>query len=83
MGEKYIDEALNGNFNGFSNLHRLIGDIHAGRKKKLPCGAGVGLLSVSYDGNFDLSRFTTFDINSISVEKGLVSVYGHSLSFTQ
>lgn len=30
-----------------------------------------------YDGNFDLSRFTTFDINSISVEKGLVSVqYG-------
>ena len=30
-----------------------------------------------YHGNFDLSRFTTFDINSISVEKGLVSVqYG-------
>ncbi|WP_404986341.1 TonB-dependent receptor plug domain-containing protein [Chryseobacterium sp. M5] len=30
-----------------------------------------------YDGNFDLSRFTTFNINSISVEKGLVSVqYG-------
>lgn len=30
-----------------------------------------------YDGNFDLSRFTTFDINSISVEKGLVSIqYG-------
>lgn len=30
-----------------------------------------------YDGNFDLSRFMTFDINSISVEKGLVSVqYG-------
>lgn len=30
-----------------------------------------------YDGNFDLSRFTTFDIENISVEKGLVSVqYG-------
>lgn len=30
-----------------------------------------------YDGNFDLSRFTTFDIESIAVDKGLVSVqYG-------
>ncbi len=30
-----------------------------------------------YDGNFDLSRFTTFDLESISVAKGLVSVqYG-------
>jgi len=30
-----------------------------------------------YDGNFDLSRFTTCDIHSISVEKSLVSVqYG-------
>ncbi|WP_419867995.1 TonB-dependent receptor plug domain-containing protein [Chryseobacterium sp. CT-SW4] len=32
---------------------------------------------IPYDGNFDLSRFMTFDVNSISVEKGLVSVkYG-------
>ena len=30
-----------------------------------------------YDGNFDLSRFLTYDLGSISVEKGLVSVkYG-------
>ena len=32
---------------------------------------------IPYDGNFDLGRFLTYDIGSISVEKGLVSVkYG-------
>ncbi|XPV69125.1 MAG: quinohemoprotein amine dehydrogenase maturation protein [Halarcobacter sp.] len=73
LGEKYIDSALKGEFNGFSNLHRLIGDIHAGRKKKLPCGAGVGLLSVSYDGNFDLChRFTGSDFTNFgNVKTGL------------
>ncbi len=73
MGEKYIDSALKGEFNGFSNIHRLLGDIHAGRKKKLPCGAGVGLLSVSYDGNFDLChRFTGSDfMNFGNVKVGL------------
>lgn len=30
-----------------------------------------------YDGNFDLSRFLTYDLGSVSVEKGLVSIkYG-------
>lgn len=73
MGEKYIDSALKGEFNGFSNIHRLLGDIHAGRKKKLPCGAGVGLLSVSYEGNFDLChRFTGSDFpNFGNVKTGL------------
>lgn len=73
MGEKYIDSALKDEFNGFSNLHRLLGDIHAGRKKKLPCGAGVGLLSVSYDGNFDLChRFTGSDFGNFgNIKTGL------------
>ena len=73
MGEAYIDSACKGEFNGFSNLHRVIGDIHAGRKKKLPCGAGVGLLSVSYEGSFDLChRFTGSDFpNFGNVKTGL------------
>ncbi len=73
MGEKYIESALEGDFNGFSNLHRLLGDIHAGRKKKLPCGAGVGLLSVSYEGSFDLChRFTGSDFTNFgNVKTGL------------
>jgi uncharacterized protein len=65
LGRDYVEEALKGEFNGFSNLHRLIGDIHAGRKKSLPCGAGVGLLSVDYSGKFDLChRFTGSDFPS-------------------
>ncbi len=73
MGEKYIESALEGEFNGFSNLHRLLGDIHAGRKKKLPCGAGVGLLSVSHEGSFDLChRFTGSDFGNFgNVKTGL------------
>ena len=73
LGEDYINEAIKGNFNGFSNLHRTVIDIHEGRKKKLPCGAGVGLLSVSYKGDIDLChRFTGSDYPSFgNIEKGL------------
>ena len=73
LGEDYIKEAIKGNFNGFSNLHRTVIDIHEGRKKKLPCGAGVGLLSVSYKGDIDLChRFTGSDYPSFgNIEKGL------------
>lgn len=73
LGEDYIKSAIDGKYNGFSNIHRLIGDIHAGRKKKLPCGAGVGLLSVDYEGNFDLChRFTGADFPSFGdVKTGL------------
>jgi len=73
MGSAYIQSACEGEYNGFSNLHRIVGDIHAGRKKKLPCGAGVGLLSVSHDGNFDLChRFTGSDFTNFgNVKTGL------------
>ena len=73
LGQKYINSAIKGEFNGFSNLHRIVGDIHAGRKKKLPCGAGVGLLSVSYKGDFDLChRFTGSDFTNFgNVQTGL------------
>lgn len=73
LGEHYIAEALQNRYNGFSNLHRVLGDIHEGRKKRLPCGAGVGLLSVSYKGTIDLChRFTGSDFPSFgSVQTGL------------
>jgi uncharacterized protein len=73
LGEHYIQNAINGKLNGFSNLHRTVIDIHEGRKKKLPCGAGVGLLSVSYKGDIDLChRFTGSDFQSFgTIEKGL------------
>ncbi|QDF29297.1 quinohemoprotein amine dehydrogenase maturation protein [Halarcobacter anaerophilus] len=73
LGEHYIENAIKGKLNGFSNIHRTIMDIHEGRKKRLPCGAGVGLLSVSYKGDIDLChRFTGSDFQSFgSVEEGL------------
>ncbi|WP_228256609.1 quinohemoprotein amine dehydrogenase maturation protein [Malaciobacter molluscorum] len=73
LGNHYVQNAINGKLNGFSNIHRTMMDIHEGRKKRLPCGAGVGLLSVSYKGDIDLChRFTGSDFKSFgSIKDGL------------
>ena len=55
--------ALEGRNNGFSNMHQLMTDLHEGRRKSLPCGAGVGLLAVDGDGDLNLChRFTGSDL---------------------
>lgn len=73
LGEHYVKEAYQNRYNGFSNLHRILSDIHEGRKKRLPCGAGVGLISVSHKGTIDLChRFTGSDFQSFgSVTTGV------------
>jgi uncharacterized protein len=59
LGEDYRRAALAGANNGFSNMHQLMTDLHQGRRKSLPCGAGVGLLAVDGDGDLNLChRFT-------------------------
>jgi uncharacterized protein len=59
LGEDYRQAALSGANNGFSNMHQLMTDLHQGRRKSLPCGAGVGLLAVDGDGDLNLChRFT-------------------------
>jgi uncharacterized protein len=59
LGEQYLDAALAGHNTGFSNLHQLMTDLHEGRRKSLPCGAGVGLLAVDRKGGLNLChRFT-------------------------
>jgi len=59
LGEDYRRAALCGANNGFSNMHQLMTDLHQGRRKSLPCGAGVGLLAVDGDGDLNLChRFT-------------------------
>jgi uncharacterized protein len=59
LGEDYRRAALSGANNGFSNMHQLMTDLHQGRRKSLPCGAGVGLLAVDGDGDLNLChRFT-------------------------
>ncbi|HEV7135261.1 MAG TPA: quinohemoprotein amine dehydrogenase maturation protein [Steroidobacteraceae bacterium] len=59
LGNQYLAAALAGRNNGFSNMHQLMTDLHEGRRKALPCGAGVGLLAVDHQGGLNLChRFT-------------------------
>ena len=59
LGEQYLAAALAGRNTGFSNMHQLMTDLHEGRRKALPCGAGVGLLAVDHQGGLNLChRFT-------------------------
>jgi uncharacterized protein len=63
LGRAYRDDALKGRNNGFSNMHQLMSDLYEGRKKALPCGAGVGLLAVDNNGDLNLChRFTGSDM---------------------
>ncbi|MFG0634580.1 quinohemoprotein amine dehydrogenase maturation protein [Pseudomonas sp. xss_2] len=63
LGRAYRDAALQGKNNGFSNMHQLMSDLYEGRKKALPCGAGVGLLAVDHKGDLNLChRFTGSDM---------------------
>ncbi len=59
LGEQYLRCAIRGSNSGFSNMHQLMTDLHEGRRKSLPCGAGVGLLAVDRQGGLNLChRFT-------------------------
>lgn len=59
LGQEYLEAALQNRNLGFSNLHQLLSDLYEGRKKSLPCGAGVGLLAVDSAGDLNLChRFT-------------------------
>jgi len=63
LGERYRDAALSGRFIGFSNIHHLMGDLHRGTHKSLPCGAGAALLAVDHEGKLNLChRFTGSDL---------------------
>lgn len=63
LGEQYRDGALMGRNNGFSNMHQLMTDLHEGRRKSVPCGAGIGLLAVDAEGGLNLChRFTGSDL---------------------
>ena len=76
LGEDYRRAALAGANNGFSNMHQLMTDLHQGRRKSLPCGAGVGLLAVDGDGDLNLChRFTGSDLPTFgNVSSGIDGV---------
>jgi len=63
LGHNYLDSALKGENNGFSNMHQLMTDLVEGTRKALPCGAGLGMLAVDNEGELNLChRFTGSDL---------------------
>ncbi len=59
LGKEYLEAAVQNRNLGFSNMHQLMSDLFEGRKKSLPCGAGVGLLALDSAGDLNLChRFT-------------------------
>ncbi len=63
LGKRYLAAALENRSIGFSNLHQLMTDLHEGSKKVLPCGAGVGMVAIDYQGGVNLChRFTGSDL---------------------
>lgn len=51
LASDYVASAIRGERHSFSNLHDLLQEIHQGANKAHPCGAGLGLLAVSTEGD--------------------------------
>ncbi|MCK4867217.1 MAG: quinohemoprotein amine dehydrogenase maturation protein, partial [Alphaproteobacteria bacterium] len=63
LGRHYLEGAVKGENNGFSNMHQLMTDLVEGTRKSLPCGAGLGMLAVDNEGDLNLChRFTGSDL---------------------
>lgn len=59
LAEKFLTHAYAGSYLGFSNLTDLLVSLHGHELKNYPCGAGLGLFSVSHEGRLYLcQRFT-------------------------
>ena len=54
LAEDYVAAALRGESHGFANLGDLLRELHQGVNKAHPCGAGLGLLGVSTEGELGL-----------------------------
>lgn len=73
LGEEYVQAASRGESHGFSNLGDLVRELHQGVNKAHPCGAGLGLVGVSTEGEIGLChRFVESKSHSIgTVQEGL------------
>jgi uncharacterized protein len=54
LADDYVAAALRGASHGFANLQDLLRELHQGIHKAHPCGAGLGLLGVSTEGELGL-----------------------------
>src|SRR5437867_3615017 len=62
LAREFLACALEDRHHGFSNIKDTLEEIHKGANKAYPCGAGLGLLGVSTDGDVALChRFAGSD----------------------
>jgi uncharacterized protein len=62
LAQEFLEAALEGRHHGFSNVKDTLEEIHKGVSKPFPCGAGLGLMGVSTDGDVALChRFAGSD----------------------
>ena len=66
LAQEFLAAALQNRHHGFSNVRETLQEIHQGMSKAYPCGAGLGLVGVSTDGDVALChRFAGSDDHKI------------------
>jgi len=73
LTEDYVEAAIENKRHGFSNIEDLLRELHQGVNKAHPCGAGLGLLGVSTEGDLGLChRFVESGEHEVGdVESGI------------
>jgi uncharacterized protein len=66
LAREFVESAAANQHHGFSNVSETLEEIHKGVSKAYPCGAGLGLLGVSTDGDVALChRFAGSDAHKL------------------
>ena len=66
LAADFLEAALENRHHGFSNVKDTLEEIHKGVSKAYPCGAGLGLVGVSTDGDVALChRFAGSDAHKL------------------
>jgi uncharacterized protein len=66
LAAEFLEYALENRHHGFSNVRDTLEEIHKGVSKAYPCGAGLGLMGVSTDGDVALChRFAGSDAHKL------------------
>jgi uncharacterized protein len=54
LAHEFLEASVQNRHHGFSNVRETLQEIHQGHAKAYPCGAGIGLMGVSTDGDVAL-----------------------------
>jgi uncharacterized protein len=83
LAQEYLEASLQNRHHGFSNIRETLQELHQGHAKAYPCGAGLGLMGVSTDGNVALChRFAGSDDHKLGTVREGVS-WDKQLDFLQ